>query len=104
MADDDGIVAAAEIFKVLGAASRLRLVTLLASAPTGVGALVEATGLSQPLVSQHLRVLRQAGIVAVERTGREAVYRLADHHVAHVVDDAVAHALETEPHERRDTP
>ena len=58
---------------------------------------MQASGLSQPLVSQHLRVLRAAGLVAVERAGRGAVYRIADRHVAHVVEDALTHAREDAP-------
>ena len=50
--------------------------------------------MSQPLVSQHLRILRGARLVGVERQGREAVYSLADQHVAHIVADAVHHSKE----------
>ena len=48
--------------------------------------------LPQPLVSQHLRILKAAGVVAGERCGREVHYRLVDQHLAHIVLDAVAHA------------
>ena len=43
-----------------------------------VGRLAEEMGVSQPNVSQHLAVLRAAGIVEAERDGREVRYRLAD--------------------------
>ncbi len=56
--------------------------------------LVAESGLSQPLVSPHLRVLRSAGLVTVERDGRIARYEVADTHETHVVDDAVAHVRE----------
>jgi DNA-binding transcriptional ArsR family regulator len=69
---------------------------------SGVSALVDRSGMSQPLVSQHLRTLRQAGIVTVSRSGREAVYQLADHHIAHVVDDAITHVLEETPENERE--
>jgi len=85
---------AAELFKVLSSSSRLRLLRALATERSTVGHLAESTGLSQPLVSQHLRTLRSAGLVAVERIGREAHYSVADTHVSHIVDDAVRHALE----------
>ncbi len=94
MEREAGLEATAELFKVLGSSSRLYLLRLLASEPSGVSALVDRSGMSQPLVSQHLRTLRQAGIVTVFRSGREAVYQLADHHIAHVVDDAITHVLE----------
>ncbi|MDF2920631.1 MAG: transcriptional regulator [Microbacterium sp.] len=97
MARDDGLERAAELFKVLGSASRLRLLRLIADSPASVSNLAARSDMSQPLVSQHLRTLRQAGIVTVSRSGRESEYRLADHHIAHVVDDAIAHVTE-EPH------
>lgn len=85
---------AAELFKALSSASRLKLLRILAQGPSTVGHLAEQSGLSQPLVSQHLRTLRSARLVSVQRTGREAHYEVADTHVTHIVDDAVKHALE----------
>lgn len=91
---EPGLVEAAQLFKVLGNESRLGLLRLIGAEPRTVGALTEATGMSQPLVSQHLRTLRQAGLVAANRTGKEITYRLVDLHVAHVVADALAHVRE----------
>lgn len=85
---------AGELLKVLSAPARLAIVTELAEKPRLVHELVELLELSQPLVSQHLRVLRGARLVTVERHGREAVYSLADNHVAHIVSDAVQHSKE----------
>jgi Predicted transcriptional regulators len=89
-----GLDEAAELFKVLGSESRLALVWLLNTEPLTVGVLAASSGLSQPLVSQHLRTLRQAGLVTSERDGKEVRYALADQHVAHVVLDAIAHVTE----------
>jgi len=86
--------AAGELLKALAAPARLAIVTELATQPRYVHELVELLGMSQPLVSQHLRVLRGARLVGVERHGREAVYSLADQHVAHIVTDAVHHSTE----------
>ncbi|NYF18043.1 DNA-binding transcriptional ArsR family regulator [Microbacterium sp. AK009] len=97
-----GLEATAALFKVLGSPSRLYLLRLLAAEPAGVSALVKRSEMSQPLVSQHLRTLRQAGIVTVSRTGREAVYQLADYHIAHVVNDAITHVLEEDAPDKGD--
>jgi len=86
--------AAGNLLKVLAAPARLAIVAELAAQPRFVHELVDRLGLSQPLVSQHLRVLRGAHLVGVERLGREAVYSLADQHVAHIVADAVQHSKE----------
>jgi len=94
MDTDEGLAKAAQLFKVLGTESRLGLLRVLGESPHTVSALAEATGLSQPLVSQHLRTLRQAGLVAAERRGKEVAYRVADLHVTHVIADALAHVQE----------
>ncbi len=86
--------AAGELLKVLCAPARLAIVTELAQHPRVVHELVERLDMSQPLVSQHLRVLRGARLVSVERLGREAVYSLVDQHVAHIVKDAIHHSME----------
>jgi DNA-binding transcriptional ArsR family regulator len=86
--------AASELLKVLSAPARLAIVVELADGPHVVHELVERLEMSQPLVSQHLRVLRAARLVAVERQGREMAYSLVDQHVAHIVADAVHHSKE----------
>lgn len=97
MGIERGVTEAADLFKALSSASRLSITRYLSAAPATVSDLVARTGQSQPLVSQHLRILRTAGVVVVTRTGREATYALADQHVAHVIDDAIVHALENFP-------
>ncbi len=91
---DRAYVAAGELLKVLSAPARLAIVVELAEKPRFVHELVDTLGLSQPLVSQHLRVLRAARLVAIERRGREVAYSLVDEHVAHIVADAVRHSKE----------
>lgn len=62
--------------KALADVTRLRIVQLLASRPRTVNELIAAIGLSQPLVSWHLRRLRTAGIVTTRRIGREVLCTL----------------------------
>ena len=87
------VVAAAELFRALASPLRVQLLLHLGQ-PWTVSQLVIAVGATQPLISQHLRVLRNSGLVTVMRRGREAYYVIADEHVGHVVHDAVAHASE----------
>jgi ArsR family transcriptional regulator, zinc-responsive transcriptional repressor len=84
-----------ELFKALGHPLRLALVRALAQHDRAVHELVDALEVPQPLVSQHLGVLRASRVVQRRRSGREIRYRLADHHVAHIVEDALVHAGET---------
>lgn len=87
---------ASELLKTLAAPVRLALLVVLAAGPRCVHELVDELGVSQPLVSQHLRVLRAARLVAAERRGREVVYRLVDEHVGAIVEAAIRHSDEEE--------
>jgi DNA-binding transcriptional ArsR family regulator len=68
----------AEILKTLASPRRLDILHRLAAGPVEVGRLADELGLAQPNVSQHLAVLRAAGLVEAEREGREVRYRLSD--------------------------
>ncbi|RUR03542.1 ArsR/SmtB family transcription factor [Labedella endophytica] len=96
MHEEPGLAAAAQLFKVLGSESRLGLLRVLGDESRTVGALADTTGMSQPLVSQHLRLLRQIGLVTATRNGKEVSYSVADVHVTHVIADALAHVQETD--------
>jgi ArsR family transcriptional regulator, zinc-responsive transcriptional repressor len=89
--------AAGELLRALAAPVRIAIVLQLRESHRCVHELVDALGVPQPLVSQHLKILKAAGVVTGERSGREVLYRLADHHLAHIVVDAVAHASEDTP-------
>ena len=95
MDSENSYTAAGELLKALAAPLRIGIVTELAAGPRCVHELVDALGAPQPLVSQHLRVLRGAGVVRGARRGREIAYSLVDEHIAHIVADAVSHARET---------
>lgn len=66
----------AEVFKALGHADRLRIVEELADGERCVCDLVAAVGSSWSTVSRHLSVLKAAGVVADEKRGLQAFYRL----------------------------
>lgn len=93
--DPRALAEAGELLRALAAPVRISIVLQLRAAERCVHELVEALGVTQPLISQHLRVLKSVGVVYGERHGREVVYRLVDEHLAHIVVDAVAHAEET---------
>jgi ArsR family transcriptional regulator len=68
----------AEVLTALANPRRLEILHLLAGGPREVGGIAAELGISQPNASQHLGVLRAAGIVVAERDGREVRYRIAD--------------------------
>lgn len=82
------------IFSALSNPARCAIVHRLTQSPCFVAELVEHLGLAQPLVSQHLKVLRQADLVRAVHHGRQHRYELADQHVAHVFLDAFNHTRE----------
>lgn len=86
--------AAGDLLRALAAPVRIAIVLQLLESPRCVHDLVDALGVTQPLISQHLRVLKAAGVVHGDRQGREVVYALVDDHLAHIVVDAVAHVEE----------
>jgi len=90
----DDLEGAGELLRALANEHRLAIVIELGSGAKCVHELVEALGISQPLASQHLKVLRAARLVGSERRGREIAYSLCDEHVSHIVHDAVMHANE----------
>lgn len=67
---------AREGWEALGDPSRLAIVTCLAERPRAVGELAEELPISRPAVSQHLRVLKDAGLVSDRAVGTRRVYRL----------------------------
>lgn len=64
------------MFEVLAEPHRRQILTLLLEHERSVGHLVEALPLSQPSVSKHLRVLREAGLVTTRQQAQQRVYRL----------------------------
>ena len=66
--------------KGIGSVPRYRIVEALFSGPKTVGELAEKTKQSQPLVSQHLRILKDTGLVQDERQGQEVFYTLNTEH------------------------
>src|SRR6201995_5660059 len=86
--------AAGELLRALAAPVRIAIVLQLRESQRCVHELVDALGVPQPLVSQHLKILKAAGVVSGERSGREELYWFAEHHLGHMVVDAVAHAGE----------
>lgn len=65
-----------DAFNAIAEPRRREILDVLAGGERSVSDLVEQLGLAQPLVSKHLRVLREVGLVAVREEGRQRLYRL----------------------------
>lgn len=91
---DDHAVELAEVFRLMGDASRLRIILACLDQPTCVSDIAGKTRLSPSLVSHHLRLLRAARVVRAERQGKQVFYVAADEHVRCVIIDMVSHVAE----------
>lgn len=87
----------AEAFRLLGDPTRLRIVIYCLDGPKPVGEIAATLGLSQTLVSQHLRLLRNARLVRAERRSRHVYYEIADSHISHLLSDMAEHVTEDHP-------
>lgn len=77
--DEHAAAGLAQVFRALGDPVRLRLVSLIGAHQGGEACVCELTDafeLTQPTISHHLRILREAGIIVCERRGRWVYYRL----------------------------
>lgn len=91
---DDDATALADLFRLLGDASRLRIVVSCLRTPLAVSDIAEKLGLSVSLVSHHLRLLKGARLVRAERQGKQVFYGADDAHVRRMVEDMVTHIRE----------
>jgi len=82
------------IFAALADPTRARILFALAAEPLCVCELTEIAGVSQSAVSHQLRRMRELDLVAWERDGKRAVYRLADDHVRVLLEIGLEHAAE----------
>ena len=92
--DDDQTVQLAEMFRLMGDPTRLRIILACLSGPTSVGTIATDLGLSTSLVSHHLRLLRAARVLRGHRRGKQVFYAAADEHITCVIADMLEHVVE----------
>jgi len=66
------------LFRILGTETRQRILELLAAGPLPVSEIARRLGITQPAASQHLAVMRGAGLVLDRREGQQVYYRLVE--------------------------
>ena len=81
----------ADLFRLLGDPTRLRIVLACVDGPIAVGDIATQLDLSASLVSHHLRLLRAARIVKADRQGKQVFYAAADQHISSVLADMLEH-------------
>ena len=75
-----------DVFRAIADPNRRVLLSLLAQKPQPVNKLLEHLSISQPALSQHLKVLREAGLVSTRPEGRERIYSIEAAPLKEVVD------------------
>ncbi len=91
--DDTTSLRLAEIFKVLGDPTRIKLLALLSASEMCVCDIADALGMKQSAISHQLRVLRGARLVKFRKDGKEAWYSLDDDHVVKLMNQGLEHVL-----------
>lgn len=84
----------AELFKVFGDTTRIRILFVLFEAEVCVCDLAEALNMTQSAVSHQLKVLKQAKLVKNRREGKSIFYSLADDHVRAIIAQGMDHVEE----------
>lgn len=85
LANSKSIEIQAKLFRGFSDPSRLAILDTLNNGALTVGEIVEATGLTQPNVSNHLACLRDCGLVTAEQQGRFVYYELSDQRVGQLL-------------------
>ena len=84
----------AELFKVFGDSTRVRILFVLFESEMCVCGLAELLGMTQSAISHQLQVLKKAKLVRYRREGKTIFYSLADGHVRAILDQGMEHITE----------
>lgn len=91
MPEDECLFDLAELFKVFGDTTRVKILFALFTAEMCVCDITALLGLTQSAVSHQLRVLKQARLVKYRKEGKMVYYSLDDEHVKQIFDQGLAH-------------
>lgn len=84
----------AQLYKVFGDETRLRILSALMDGEQGVGALAGRLEMTLSAVSHSLRVLKSARLVKCRREGKSVYYALCDEHVKKILEMGLDHVAE----------
>ena len=84
----------AELFKVFGDSTRIRILFVLIEKEESVGEIADALGMNQSAISHQLKILKQNKLVKARREGKQMYYSLADQHVKAIIEMGLEHVEE----------
>jgi DNA-binding transcriptional ArsR family regulator len=94
MVKEDIAKRTANLFKVLGDPTRVKIISALAGEDLCVGDIADLVGASDSAVSHQLRILRNMGIVEYSKEGKNVIYSLQDDHIRKILEQSLDHAAE----------
>ena len=94
MPDEETLYDLAELFKVFGDSTRIKILYALRQSEMCVCDIAELLHMTQSAISHQLRVLKQAQLVKFRREGKSVLYSLADSHVHAIIDQGMDHVGE----------
>lgn len=94
MPSDDALFALADLYKVFGDSTRLRILYVLFETELCVCDIAQMCGMTISAISHQLRVLKQSRLVKYRRTGKSVFYSLADDHVHTILGQGIEHISE----------
>lgn len=89
--DEDDAAQLSELFRALGDASRIRILSAITERELNVSVIANIVGISESAVSHHMRGLRQMRLVKARKDGREVYYALDDDHVTWLFKQGLEH-------------
>ncbi len=92
--DEELLYDVAELFKVFGDSTRVRIICALFESEMCVCDIAAVLNMTQSAISHQLRVLKQARLVKYRRDGKTVYYSLADDHIQNIFDQAFEHIME----------
>lgn len=93
-ADDEVLYRVAELFKVFGDPTRIRILHALTENELCVQEIADSLSMTQSAISHQLRILKQSALVKFRRDGKTIYYSLADEHVATIMHQGLEHVCE----------
>lgn len=94
MPDDESLYDLAELFKVFGDTTRIRILYTLFKSEMCVCDIAEILSMTQSAISHQLRVLKQAKLVKSRREGKQIIYSLDDAHIGSIIRMGLEHIME----------
>ena len=94
MPDEDVLYDLAEVFKVFGDSTRIKILYVLSESEMCVCDIAQLLNMNQSAISHQLRILKQNQLVKSRRDGRAVFYSLADGHVKTIMSQGMEHILE----------